>query len=88
MTFAKNRNALLSDRQQIRRWRDRLKPAVALPVSRRGPNATANLINGGVLDNLDGAGKPATNVVLAQNIADQLNFSNTEIDIGRHFAFL
>ena len=38
-----------------------------------------NLINSGALDNLDGAGNPAISVVHAQNIADQLNFLNTEI---------
>ena len=38
-----------------------------------------NLINSGALDNLDGAGNPAISVVHAQNIADQMNFLNTEI---------
>src|SRR5215472_13908651 len=37
------------------------------------------LINSGALDNLDGTGNAAISVVHAQNIADQLNFLNTEI---------
>jgi hypothetical protein len=37
------------------------------------------LIDSEALNNVDGAGNPAVSVVHAQNIADQLNFLNTEI---------
>ena len=38
-----------------------------------------SLIDSGALNNLDGAGNPATSLVHAQNIADQLNFLKTEV---------
>lgn len=38
-----------------------------------------NLINSGVLNNIDGAGNPATSLVHAQNVVDQMNFLKTEI---------
>jgi hypothetical protein len=38
-----------------------------------------NLINSEALDSLDSAGNPAISIVHAHNIADQLNFLNTEI---------
>jgi hypothetical protein len=38
-----------------------------------------NLIDSGALDHVDGRHNPAISVVHAQNIADQLNFLNTEI---------
>jgi hypothetical protein len=38
-----------------------------------------NLIDGGALNNLDGAGNPAVSLVHAQNIADQMNFLKAEI---------
>jgi hypothetical protein len=37
------------------------------------------LIDGGALNNLDGAGNPAVSVVHTQNIVDQMNFLKTEI---------
>jgi len=38
-----------------------------------------SLIDGGALNNLDGAGNPAISLVHAQNIADQMTFLKTEI---------
>ncbi|MBO0754788.1 MAG: hypothetical protein J2P54_02935, partial [Bradyrhizobiaceae bacterium] len=38
-----------------------------------------NLIDSGALNNLDGAGNPAVSVVHAQNIADQMNFLQSQI---------